>query len=90
MAYLHGEDAYKKDCLFSQEEFAALTPNDIKRWMCCKQAYGTCLNQAPMTIQLCAESTSIDFWKKAKSSIMLNGLMSWNVCNNLGNPIQSI
>jgi hypothetical protein len=33
MVYVHEADAYENDHLFSQEELAALTPDDIKRWM---------------------------------------------------------
>jgi hypothetical protein len=36
MAYLHEVDAYEKDHVFSQDELVALTPSDIKRWMCVK------------------------------------------------------
>jgi hypothetical protein len=39
MAYLHEVDAYEKDHVFSQDELVALTPSDIKKWMCVK-AYG--------------------------------------------------
>jgi hypothetical protein len=41
MVYLHEEEAYKKDRVFSQDDLAALTPNGIKRWMWCEKAYGT-------------------------------------------------
>jgi hypothetical protein len=40
MAYLHEEEAYEKDHAVSQDDLAALTPDDIKRWMC-EKAYGT-------------------------------------------------
>jgi hypothetical protein len=36
MAYLHEAEAYEKDPVFSQDDLAALTPIDIKRWMCVK------------------------------------------------------
>jgi hypothetical protein len=40
MAYLHVEEAYKKDHVLSQDVLAALMPNDIKQWMW-EKAYGT-------------------------------------------------
>jgi hypothetical protein len=88
MAYVHEVDAYEKDHVFAQEELAALTPNDIKRWMCVK-AYGTPEPGVDDHPTLC-RSTSIEFWKKAISSFMPNRLMSWNVLNNVGNPTKSI
>jgi hypothetical protein len=89
MTFVHGlEDVYEKDHLFSQEELAALTPNDIKRWMCVK-AYGTAEPGVDDNPTLC-RSTSLEFWKKAISFFMPNRLMSWNVLSNVGNPTKSI
>jgi hypothetical protein len=87
MAYLHKVDAYEKDHVFSQEELAALTPNDIKRWMCVK-AYGTPEPGMDANPTEC-RSTSIAFWKKAISSFMPNRLMQWNALSNVGNPTKS-
>jgi hypothetical protein len=88
MAYLHEVDPYEKEHVFSQEELAALTPEDIKRWMCVK-AYGM-PEPGPNNHPTECRSTSIEFWKKAISSFMPNRLMSWNVLNNVGNPTKSI
>jgi hypothetical protein len=88
MSYLHEEEAYDKDHIFSQEDLAALTPNDIKRWMCLK-AYGT-PKPGPDDHPTLCRSTSLEFWKKAISSFMPNRLMSWNVLTNVGNPTKSI
>ena len=88
MAYLHEEEAYEKDHVFSQEELAALAPNDIKRWMC-EKAYGT-PEPGPNDHPTLCRSTSLEFWKKAISSFMPNRLMSWNILTNVGNPTKSI
>ena len=88
MAYLHEEEAYEKDHVFSQEVLAALTPNDIKRWMC-EKAYGT-PEPGPNDHPTLCPSTSLKFWKKAISSFMPNRLMSWNILTNVGNPTKSI
>jgi hypothetical protein len=88
MAYVHKVDAYDKDCIFSQDELLALTPAEIMRWVC-RKAYGMpepCVDNHPT---LC-RSTLLEFWKKAISSFMPNGLMSWNVLSNVGNPTKSI
>jgi hypothetical protein len=88
MSYLHEEEAYEKDHVFSQDDLAALTPSDIKRWMC-EKAYGT-PKPGPNDHPALCRSTSLEFWKKATSSFIPNRLMSWNIPTNVGNPTKSI
>jgi hypothetical protein len=88
MACLHEVDACEKDHVFSQDELVALTPSDIKRWMCVK-ACGM-PEPGPDDHPTECRSSSIEFWKKAISSFMPNGLMQWNVISNVGNPTKSI
>jgi hypothetical protein len=55
----------------------------------CVKAHGT-PEPGPDDNPTEARSSSLEFWKKAISSFMLNRLMAWNVLNDVGNPTKSI
>jgi hypothetical protein len=61
---------YAKDYKFSQRELAAITPNDLVRWMQ-KKVYGT-EELGPDDNPTEGHSNSLLYWKKAISFFMPN------------------
>jgi hypothetical protein len=90
MAYLHEVDAYEKGHVFSQDGLAALTPSDIKRWMCVKAHGMPEPGPDDHPTKCTCRSSSIEFWKKIISFFMPNEQMQWNVVSTVGNFSKSV
>jgi hypothetical protein len=71
-----------------QDELAPLTPDDVARWMY-QKAYSS-PEPDPDTNPTKAQSSSLEYWKKAISYCMPNRLMPWNAVSGQGNLTRSI
>ena len=68
---------YDLDTEFTQEQIAAITPADIKGWMC-QKVYGTPNPELEDNPTL-GRSSSLEFYKKALSYYMVNAPQHWNL-----------
>jgi hypothetical protein len=86
MSFLDGE-AYHKDTVFAQDRLAAVTADNLLRWMNFK-AFGTPHPPANANPTGCRSSTLL-FWKKAISFYVPNKHHPWDSLNERGNPTRS-
>jgi hypothetical protein len=89
MSFIHGHsdgDKYARDCVHSMEALAAVTPQDVVRYMNLK-TFGT-LIPAPDANPLSRRGATLGFDKKAISFFMPNR-EKWSVTRAEGNPTQS-
>ena len=89
MSFLHGRsenNSYSPDHVHSVEALAAVSPNDVVRYMCLL-AYGT-TTPAPDANPVSRRGSTLHFDKKAISFFMPNR-EKWSVSRSEGNPTQS-
>lgn len=87
MSYVDNDQTYGRHTEFSLERRGAITPNDIKRFMC-QKAFGTPEPGATDLPKKC-RSTTLDVYKKSISFYMPNRNMKWNELTLTGNPTMS-
>jgi hypothetical protein len=88
MAFYHERvQPYPRETVFEQDILVGIKPRDIERWMC-KKVYGVPdpgLDGHPIH----GRSSSLKFYKKARSHFMPNKRMGWNKVTQAGNPTKS-
>jgi hypothetical protein len=86
MSY-HDNIQYDSNHAFTHAQLLSITPDDLLHWMC-KETYGTETpgdDDRPKDIR----ANTLEYWKKALSSFMIQQNMPWNCVREEGNPMRS-
>jgi hypothetical protein len=78
---------YDNNHSFTCAQLLSITPDQLLRWMC-KETYGTETpgdDDRPKDVR----ANTLEYWKKALSSFMIQQNMPWNCVREEGNPTRS-